>query len=184
MKIISCNVNGIRAAKRKGFFDWMREQDADIVCLQEIKISQDALVDDIRCIPGYHSFFNHAEKRGYAGVAVYTKEEPSYVKDIIGIQRFDGEGRMLEIHFEHCILLNVYIPHGHRDKRNLSYKMEVYVHLVSYVQKLQKKKPVILVGDFNIAHTEKDVARAKENKNNIMFTGEERQFEWTHEKSQ
>lgn len=173
MKIISLNVNGIRASISKGFFDWVREEDPDILCLQEIKISEDKLPFDLILLDDYISFFNHADRKGYSGVAVYSKKEPAWVNKTLGMERFDKEGRLLELGFDNFSLLNVYIPHGARDKTNLGYKMEVYESLRKRLENKEGGK-VILVGDFNIAHKMVDLARPKENKNNIMFTFAER----------
>ena len=173
MKIISWNVNGLRSVVRKGFLEWINTEKPDIVCLQETKAQETDLGWDLKQVGNYNSHFNSAEKKGYSGVAVYTLEKPISVKHKLGHKRFDKEGRILKLEFPKFILVNVYIPHGGRGKENLEYKLEVYTRLTKYLEKLKAKK-LIIAGDFNIAHSEIDLARPKNNKNNIMFTPEER----------
>lgn len=175
MKIISWNVNGIRSVFRKGFLDFIEERNPDIVCIQEIK-SQEIPSGDLFSIDlkdRYNIYINSAEKLGYSGVAVLSKEKPKKVKDKLGMKRFDTEGRFLELVFPSFTLINIYIPHGARDKRNLNYKLEVYERLLDYLGKKVGEK-IIITGDFNIAHKEIDLARPKGNINNIMFTFPER----------
>jgi len=181
MKIISWNVNGLRSIYRKGFLDWLKRGNFDIVCLQEIKTRKDQLSFDFFEPVGYKAIFNSAERPGYSGVAVYTKIVPEKIERKLGLSRFDEEGRMLKLEFGNFTLINVYIPHGSRDKHNLDYKLEVYGELNDMLKgsfdKLRtrlRNKKVILVGDFNVAHKEIDLARPENNKNNIMFTEEER----------
>jgi len=174
MKIISWNVNGLRAAYRKGFLNWFRESDFDVVCLQEVRVEKEQLPEELRRPKHYCSFFNPALKPGYAGVAVYTKTEPLEVKNKIGLKRFDQEGRILYLEYSDFVLINLYLPHGGRQKENLFYKLEVYVNLFDYLKKI-KSKNIVLAGDFNVAHQQIDLARPKQNKNNIMFTIEERE---------
>lgn len=173
MKIISWNVNGLRAVYKRNFLGWLRKSGADIICLQEIKIQEDKLPDDLLRPKGFHAFFNFAAKRGYSGVAVYTKIKPLSVERKLGFKRFDQEGRMLKLDFPAFSLINLYLPHGGRQKENLKYKLEVYGRILSYFKKI-RNKPLITIGDFNIAHNEIDLARPKQNRNNIMFTSEER----------
>jgi exodeoxyribonuclease-3 len=173
MKIISCNVNGIRSAYRKGFLEFIQKENPDIFCLQEIKANKEDLPSELINVKGYFPYFNSAQKKGYAGVAVYTKWEPISINASLGCERFDVEGRILELDYSDFTLINLYIPHGGRQKENLDYKLEVYRGIFKKIDKL-KNKNIILVGDFNIAHKEIDLARPKENKNNIMFTPEER----------
>ena len=173
MKIVSWNVNGLRSIYKKGFLKWFNTVKADIVCLQETRVLQKELPLDLLKIKNYYLYFNEAEKKGYAGVAVYTKEKPLKVESKLGIKKFDQEGRLLKLEYTDFILINLYLPHGGRSKENLDYKLEVYKHLLKYFQKIKNKK-VVLTGDFNIAHREIDLARPEENKNNIMFTREER----------
>ncbi len=171
MKIYSFNVNGIRSAVSKGFLKWLTKEQPDIVCLQEIKADSKELAQEIIKVPGYFSYFNSAQRKGYAGTAIYTKIKPKDVECKIGYQRFDNEGRMIKMVFDEFTLYNFYIPNGSRDKRDIPYKLDVYQKLFSI---FAKKKKTILTGDFNIAHKEIDVFNAKTNKNNTMFTPEER----------
>jgi len=174
MKIISWNVNGIRSAYKKDFLKFITQEDPDIVCLQEIKAQENDLPFDLRLIPGYTLYVNSAEKKGYSGTAVYTKTKPLAVNTVLGFNRFDKEGRIIELSFENFTLINLYIPHGGRQKENLGYKLEVYKYLLAKFKKLQHNN-VILMGDFNIAHKEIDLARPQQNKDNIMFTPKERE---------
>ena len=173
MTVISWNVNGIRAIYKKGFLSWLTKTKADIVCLQEIKAQPEQLPADLVRPDNYHLYFNSAIKKGYAGVAIYTKEKPLKIEQEIGMKRFDQEGRMLKLEYPDFILINLYLPHGGRGKENLDYKLAVYHHLLDYLEKIKNKK-LILAGDFNIAHQEIDLARPKQNRNNIMFTLDER----------
>jgi exodeoxyribonuclease-3 len=173
MKIFSWNVNGLRASYKKGFLNWFKEAKPDIVCLQEVRSKRDELPEELKEINGYNLFLNPAKKPGYSGTAIYTKEKPIKEVTTIKLDRFDKEARMIRLDFPGFILINLYLPHGGRQKENLDYKLEVYVRLLKYLKKLKNKK-VVLVGDFNIAHKEIDLARAKDNQNNIMFTPEER----------
>lgn len=174
MKIISCNVNGIRSAYKKGLLDFVAKEKPDLLCLQEIKAKKEDLPQNILGLSGYNLFFNSAEEKGYSGVSVFTKEKPISVKRQLGFKRFDKEGRFLELVYPKFTLLNFYLPHGGRGKENLSYKMEAYQKVFKRIKKL-KNKNIILIGDFNIAHKEIDLARPKNNKNNVMFTPEERE---------
>lgn len=169
MKIYSWNVNGIRSAWGKGLSSFILDETPDILCLQEIKANNDQLPET-----NYVVYSNHAQKPGYAGVAVFSREKAVRVDKKLGHKRFDEEGRFLQIEFDRLTLINVYIPHGGRKKENLKYKLEVYDLLVKRLEQI-KDKPVVLVGDFNIAHDERDLARPSSNLNNIMFTKEERQ---------
>lgn len=174
MKIISWNVNGLRAVYKRNFLKWFIKNNPDIICLQEIKIQKEKMPSDLINIRNYHSYFNFAVKKGYSGVAVYTKKIPLAVKTKFGIERFDIEGRILKLNYLDFILINLYLPHGGRQKENLDYKLKVYDCLLNYLKKIKNKK-IILIGDFNVAHKEIDLARPKQNKNNIMFTSEERE---------
>ncbi len=174
MRIITWNVNGLRAAYKKGFLEWIRKSGADIVCLQEIKAKTEQLPLEIMEINGYYSFFNSAERPGYSGTVIYSKEEPIKIKTVLGMKKFDEEGRGIYAEYGNFSLLNLYIPHGGRHKENLDYKLEVYNFLLKLLEK-KKNDNLILVGDFNIAHQEIDLARPKDNQNNIMFTPKERQ---------
>lgn len=174
VKIISWNVNGLRAVYKRNFLTWFKETNADIVCLQEIKASKEQLPSDLINIPDYHPYFNCAVKPGYSGVAVYTKQKPIATETKIGLKRFDEEGRVLKLIFPEFTLFNLYVPHGGRQKENLNYKLDVYDYLLNLFEKMRGER-VILIGDFNVAHKEIDLARPKQNQKNIMFTQEERE---------
>ncbi len=174
MKIISWNVNGLRAVYKKNFLDWLRKSKADIVCLQEIKAQEEQLPLDLINPVGYFSHFNPAVKKGYSGTAVFTKEKPLKIEKELGFGRFDQEGRVLELKYPQFSLINLYLPHGGRSKENLDYKLECYKILLNYLKRIQKHN-IVAIGDFNIAHQETDLSRPKQNKNNIMFTEQERE---------
>lgn len=178
MYIYSWNVNGIRSAWSKGLLKFYLNKDPDILCLQETKASVDQFPSEIR----ENSLFNNkthylytccAKKAGYAGVAILTKEKPLKVTTELGHDRFDSEGRLLKLDFSDFCLFNFYIPHGGRQKENLAYKLDVYNLILKKLER-EKNKKIVLVGDFNIAHDERDLERPKQNMNNIMFTPEER----------
>jgi len=173
LKILSWNVNGLRAVYKRNFLEWLNQSQADIVCLQEIKIQAEQLPFDLAKPSNFFSYFNSASKKGYSGVAVYAKIKPLKVETSLGLERFDHEGRFLKLEFPDFDLINLYLPHGGRQKENLDYKLEAYDYLFKYL-KHQEKQKLVLIGDFNIAHQEIDLARPKQNKNNIMFTQEER----------
>ena len=173
MKILSWNVNGIRAVYKRGFVDWLKESQAHIVCLQEIKAQPEQLPFDLTQLNKYFSYFNSATKKGYGGVAVYTQEKPKKIEFNLGFKRFDQEGRFLKLDFPDFSLINLYLPHGGRKKENYGYKLEVYERLIKYLESLKKGR-IILIGDFNIAHQEIDLARPKDNVKNTMFTARER----------
>lgn len=175
MNIISWNVNGIRAINRKGNFQWLIDKKADIFCLQETKAHVDQLEDGIRNIPEYQSFFvSPAEKKGYSGVAVYTKVKPLSVEFGLGVDGFDSEGRLIQVEYKDFFLLNGYFPNGGGGPDRLKYKLEYYDVFLKHVVKLKKKKAVIFCGDINTAHEEIDLARPKANEKNTGFLPEER----------
>ncbi len=173
MKILSWNVNGIRAVYKKNFLNWFRKSQADIVCLQEIKAQKNQIPPDLLSPPHYFVYVNPARRKGYAGALIYTKQKPNEMNTKMGLERFDKEGRILELYYPNLILINLYLPHGGRQKENLDYKLKVYEYLLQRLKRFKNKK-VILIGDFNIAHQEIDLARPKDNQNNVMFTAEER----------
>jgi exodeoxyribonuclease-3 len=176
MKIISWNVNGLRAVHKKGFLDVLRVTDPDILCLQETKAEPDQLPDEVRSPAGYFSYFSHSKgRKGYSGVALYTKKEPLKVEYGIGIPSHDDEGRIVIGHYDDFVLLNVYFPNGGGGPVRLQYKYEFYDAFLSFIEKLRKEgKKVIFVGDVNTAHEEIDLARPKENEKNTGFLPEER----------
>jgi len=174
MKIISWNVNGIRSIYKKGFLKWFNKTKVDIICVQEIKATVEQIPSKLIKLKDYHSYFNPAFKKGYAGVAVFAKKKSSKIEKKLGMNQFDKEGRVLKLQYPQFDLINLYLPYGVRDKSNLPYKLEVYDFLSKYLKK-NKNKKLILSGDFNIAHQEIDLARPEQNKNNIMFTPKERE---------
>jgi exodeoxyribonuclease-3 len=174
MKIISWNVNGLRSIYKKDFLGWLEETRADLVCLQEIKVQEKQLPLDLIKPKNYYSYFNSAQRKGYSGVAVYSEKKPLEVKKELGMERFDKEGRMLKLKYPDFILINLYMPHGGRLKEHLDYKLKTYACLFENLRKIKHRK-VIIIGDFNIAHKDIDLARPKQNRNNIMFTPKERE---------
>lgn len=170
-KLISWNVNGLRAVIGKGFLDFFDSSKPDILCLQEIKLSEGQL--DL-ALEGYHSYFNYAEKKGYSGTAIYTKIKPINVIYGIGIDRHDHEGRVITLEFAGCYLVNVYTPNSQRELERLSYRMEWEDDFRNYLASLAKIKPVIVCGDLNVAHKEIDLKNPGSNRRNAGFTDEER----------
>lgn len=173
MKIISWNVNGIRSVYKKDFFSWFKNINADIICLQELKAQENQIPEELLQLKNYSLYLNIAKKKGYSGVAIYSKIKPLKIKYKLGLKKFDDEGRFIQLEFKNFILIGIYVPHGGRAKENLAYKLEFYDFFIKYVSKIKNKK-IILLGDFNIAHKEIDLARPKQNQNNIMFTPKER----------
>lgn len=171
MKLISWNVNGIRACVRKGFLDFFNDVDADIMCLQETKISEGQIELELE---GYHQYFNYADKKGYSGTAIFTKEEPISVTNGIGIDEHDHEGRVITAEYDTFYLVTVYTPNSQRGLARLDYRMQWEDDFRSYLLKLEEKKPVIICGDMNVAHKEIDLKNPKSNKQNAGFTMEER----------
>jgi len=175
MKIYSWNVNGIRAIFRKNFLQWLKETNADIICLQETKASPDQLTFDLTHLDQYHSYFAWAEKKGYSGVVTYTKEKPKKVELGLGENKFDREGRTLVTKYEDFVLFNIYFPNGKASPERLTYKMAYYDFLLEHLKKLLKtEKNIIICGDVNTAHREIDLARPKENQLISGFLKEER----------
>ncbi len=170
-KFISWNVNGIRACVTKGFLDYFSEVDADIFCLQEIKLSPDQL--ELNLV-GYQQYFNYAEKKGYSGTAVFTKIPPLNCTYGLGIPEHDHEGRVITLEFDDFYLVNVYTPNSKQELARLDYRMVWENDFREYLQSLDKKKPVVLCGDLNVAHQEIDLKNPKTNKRNAGFTDEER----------
>jgi exodeoxyribonuclease III len=176
-KILSWNVNGLRAVhKKKDSWNGFLAQDADIFCLQETKAKPEQLLDKLREVKGYFSFFASSEiKKGYSGVAIYSKTEPEKVEYGMGIKKFDEEGRLLTVYFKDFVLLNVYFPNGGQGPHRLKYKLDFYDAFLEHIEKLRKKyHNIIFCGDVNTAHEEIDLARPKENEENTGFLPEER----------
>ena len=164
MKVLSWNVNGIRAVDRKGFFQWFTKEKPDVICLQEIKAQKEQLPSHLRNTPNYHLYINSAEKKGYSGVATYTKQKPLDVKMGFGIEKFDREGRILITEYSKFILFNIYFPNGKKNQERLDYKLDFYDTFLAYADNLKAKgKNIVVCGDFNTAHKEIDLARPKEN---------------------
>jgi len=175
MKILSWNVNGIRAIYKKGFLDWLKQESPHILCLQETKTHPDQLPEALRTPPGYHSYWSSAEKKGYSGVAVYSKTEPKRVDSRLGPDRFDREGRVLELDYGDFILFNIYFPNGGAGNKRVPFKMDFYNTFFKHAQKLTRSgRKLIICGDVNTAHTEIDLARPKANERNTGFLPEER----------
>lgn len=177
MNIYSWNVNGIRAIQKKGFCDWISEEQPDILCLQETKAHVEQLEEELLHISGYLVYFNEGERKGYSGVATYTKEKPLSVKYGIGIEKFDREGRILITEYPNFILLNIYFPNGQKDDERLQYKMEFYDAILDYCNELKAQgKNLIICGDYNTAHTEIDIKNPKANEKRSGFLPIERQW--------
>ncbi len=178
MRIICWNVNGIRANVKKGGFDWFLNESPDMFCIQETKAEAEQLEEGIRNPVGYHSFFDHSKgRKGYSGVAVYTKEKPEKVEYGLGIEKYDQEGRFLALFFKDFVLLNIYFPNGGGGPDRLKYKLEFYDAFLSYIDRLQKKgHEIVFCGDGNTAHAEIDLARPKENEGNTGFLPVERKW--------
>lgn len=171
MKLISWNVNGLRACVQKGFTEYFEEVDADIFCIQESKL-QEGQIDFAPA--GYYSYWNYAEKKGYSGTAVFSKEEPLSVSYGMGIEQHDKEGRVITLEFGSYYLVTVYTPNAKEELKRLSYRMEWEDDFLAYLKKLEQSKPVIFCGDLNVAHKEIDLKNPKTNHKNAGFTDEER----------
>lgn len=171
MKLISWNVNGIRAAVKKGFMDFFKEMDADAFCLQETKLQEGQI--DLE-LDGYHQYWNYAQKKGYSGTAIFTKKEPLSVHYGIGIEEHDQEGRVITLEYEEYYLITVYTPNSKTELERLDYRMVWEDEFRAYLLKLRENKPVIVCGDLNVAHTEIDLKNPKTNTKNAGFTIEER----------
>ena len=170
-KMISWNVNGLRAAVTKGFLDFFRDIDADIFCIQESKLSEGQIELDL---PGYYDYWNYAAKKGYSGVAIFTKDKPVNVTYGIGIEEHDNEGRVITAEYEDFYLITCYTPNSQRGLTRLDYRMTWEDAFLAYILKLEEKKPVIFCGDLNVAHKEIDLKNPKTNRKNAGFTDDER----------
>lgn len=171
MKLISWNVNGLRACLQKGFLEYFKEADADVFCLQETKLQ--AGQHDLE-LPGYYQYWNYAEKKGYSGTALFTKKEPVSVTYGIGVPEHDQEGRVITAEFDKYYVIVVYVPNSQRELTRLDYRMQWEEAFLNYVKGLDAKKPVIYCGDLNVAHQEIDLKNPKTNHKNAGFTDEER----------
>ena len=171
MKLISWNVNGIRACINKGFKDFFNEIDADIFCIQETKCQKNQIDLEFK---GYPSYWNSAEKKGYSGTAIFTKQKPISVTYGIGIEEHDKEGRVITLEFEKFYMINIYTPNSKRELERLEYRQIWEDEIRKYMLKLNENKPVIMCGDLNVAHKEIDLKNPKTNRHNAGFTDEER----------
>lgn len=171
MKFISWNVNGLRACVGKGFLDFFKEADADIFCLQETKLQEGQIDLDL---PGYHQYWNYAEKKGYSGTAIFAKQEPLSVSYGIGMEEHDHEGRVITLEYPDFYFITVYTPNSQNELARLDYRMKWEEDFLSYLKKLEEHKPVIFCGDLNVAHQEIDLKNPKSNRKNAGFTDEER----------
>ena len=171
MRLVSWNVNGIRACVNKGFYDSFKELDADIFAIQESKMQKDQLILDT---PGYHQYWNYAKKKGYSGTAVFTKKEPVSVTYGLGIEQHDQEGRVITLDMGDYFFVCVYVPNSQNELKRLDYRMEWENDFRDYLTKLAKDKPVIMCGDLNVAHKEIDLKNPSSNHKNAGFTDEER----------
>jgi exodeoxyribonuclease-3 len=175
MKLISWNVNGIRAIAKKGFAEWLLKEKPDILCLQETKAWEEQLSNDIKKIDGYSAFFSEAERKGYSGVAVYSLPNPLEVKNALGVKEFDKEGRVLVLRYPEFMLFNIYFPNGKQSKERLKYKLDFYDAFLNILKELNKQnEKIVICGDVNTAHKEIDLARPKENSKVSGFLPEER----------
>ena len=176
MKLISWNVNGLRAIINKGFEEFFKGINADIFCIQETKMQEEQLEEKINTIfDGYKMYWNSAEKKGYSGTAIFSKKEPVNIKYGIGIEEHDKEGRVITLEFEKFYMVNCYTPNSKRELERLDYRMIWEEAFRNYLLELNKKKPVILCGDLNVAHKEIDLKNPKTNRRNAGFTDEERE---------
>ncbi len=171
MKLVSWNVNGLRACVRKGFINYFNELDADIFCLQETKLQEGQI--DLE-LDGYHQYWNYAVKKGYSGTAVFTKHEPLSVSYGVGESDREEEGRIITLEFDQFYLVNVYTPNAQRDLARLDYRLEWEDRMLLYLKELDQNKSVIMCGDLNVAHQDIDLKNFKSNKGNSGFTDEER----------
>ncbi|TXC93040.1 exodeoxyribonuclease III [Metabacillus litoralis] len=171
MKLVSWNVNGIRACVKKGFLNYFHEVDADIFCIQESKLQEGQITLEL---DGYHQYWNYAERKGYSGTAVFTKQKPLSISYGLGDKEDEAEGRIITLEFEEFYFVTVYTPNSKRDLARLGYRLQWEDEVRNYMVLLEKTKPVILCGDLNVAHNEIDLKNPKSNKGNSGFTDEER----------
>lgn len=177
MKIATWNVNGIRACVKKGFLQWLASEDPDIVCLQETKAQKEQLDQETLAPYNYSSYWHSAEKKGYSGVAIYSKEKPLFIHEGLGIEQFDREGRVLTAEFNSFFLVTAYFPNSQRDHARLNYKLSFCEHIHNHLNNLRESgKEVLVCGDFNIAHNEIDLKNPKTNRDNAGFLPEERNW--------
>ncbi|MBE5879008.1 MAG: exodeoxyribonuclease III [Lachnospiraceae bacterium] len=171
MKMISWNVNGLRACREKGFLDFFKEADADFFCVQETKLQEGQIELELE---GYEQYWNYADKKGYSGTAIFTKHKPLSVQLGIGVDEHDHEGRVITLEYEDFYLITVYVPNSQDGLARLEYRMRFEDDFLKYIKKLEEQKPVIYCGDLNVAHKEIDLKNPKTNRKNPGFTDEER----------
>jgi len=177
IKILCWNVNGIRAVERKSFLEWLRQESPDILCLQETKALLGQISPGVQQPPDYHAYWNFPERKGYSGVATFTKGKPTTVENGFGIKQFDVEGRVIIAEYPEFTLLNVYFPNGKQSEERLKYKMDFYDAFLDFIEPIKAKgERLIICGDFNTAHKEIDLARPKENENISGFLPREREW--------
>ncbi len=175
IRLLSWNVNGIRAILKKGFLGWFLNEHPDILCIQETKAQEEQIPAEIKNIENYFTYFASAERKGYSGVGLFTRLEPKNIQKGFGIEKFDKEGRVIIAEYEKFVLFNVYFPNGKISKERLRYKLQFYDAFLKYLRRLSKKgKRLIICGDVNTAHKEIDLARPKENEKVSGFLPEER----------
>ena len=176
-RIVSWNVNGLRACVKKGFLEFLEASGADLVGIQELRATPDQLTPEVRAPTGWHAFFSPAVRKGYSGVAIFTRQAPSRIETALGIDAYDVEGRSIIAHFGRFAIANAYFPKGSgkdRDNSRVPYKLGFYQALFERLQQLRRRGPVLIMGDYNTAHTELDLARAKSNAKTSGFLPEER----------
>lgn len=177
IQILCWNINGIRAAEKRGLLEWLHHESPDILCLQETKAHVDQISQELIYPPGYHTYWNFPQRRGYSGVSTFTKEEPINIKTDLDIRNFDTEERMLVTTYPQFTLLNVYFPNGKQNEERLQYKMDFYHHFLDFVDILKtKQEKLIVCGDFNTAHKEIDLAHPRENEHTSGFLPMEREW--------
>lgn len=177
MRIYTWNVNGLRSILKKGLMDFIKNEDPDILCLQETKLQEEQIDDEIKNLKGYYKYFSFANKKGYSGVAIFTKVEPKNIYYGIGIAEFDTEGRILIADYEDFILFNIYFPNGKMSDERLDYKLRFYDAIMDYSKKLlEKGKNLIICGDYNTAHREIDLKNPKQNEKSSGFLPIEREY--------
>jgi len=175
MQIVSFNVAGIRAATKKGLLEFMKSTQADFYCFQEVKATEENIPKELT-IPNYEMYFLTGEKKGYSGLAIYTKHKPISIITGIGKEEFDKEGRVLTLEYADFYLINSYFPHSTRKLTRLEYKLKFNKAFLEFAKKLETKKPIIIAADFNVAHDKRDLANPKQNEKNAGFTKEERNW--------
>ncbi len=175
MELISWNVNGIRACINKGFIEWVKQRDPEILCIQETKAQPNQISFSFD-IPDYNIYWSSAKKKGYSGVATFSKQKPISISKELGIKEFDGEGRFLQLEYERFFLINTYFPNAQRELKRLEFKLQFNQAMLKYLESLRKKKDLVICGDFNVAHKEIDLKNPKINQNNAGFSPKERAF--------